>query len=411
MSLHFQHFIIFVLCKRQRDNWVMNEQFLIGFLFAISFVKPSEPTEIQYETIRADRTEQYLFYHKSDLTVYSEGRTFRHFNVIPGSRSGQLGKAALWTEKVPYYGSSDTIVMPVTLHHTFKYKSALRKIIKYINNEITGLKIVEVLYSDHLNFNPFTNGILFISAHMECFWTIGKSPGFSGSLMKTVSDFGAKPKWQLVSITDACDVRTDQLLSILMYSLGVGPYHGDKNHSVMNSFEGRLTSNDILAIYQLYNLKSRQKLLQCPVVDNGADRIVFTDRLCDGHTDCINSEDETTPCTIDLTENGCCKTLVIPTNQITCKSSGHFLERDIYQCDNEYNYIYRDGEYFVVGFLGDPRISNQLAWSYKLPAINNCPDTSQPWVGPTSRISVICESVLDSGDDKRYTTSTVSRFP
>ena len=72
-----------------------------------------------------------------------------------------------------------------------------------INKELNGLRIVEIYHQDHFNFNPFKNGILFISANV-CFWTVGKSPGFKGNLKKSLFDYGVEDTWQLASVSGKC---------------------------------------------------------------------------------------------------------------------------------------------------------------------------------------------------------------
>lgn len=275
--------------------------------------------------------------------------------------------------------------------------------IKLVNAYINELSIVEILYTDHLNFNPFDNGIMFISASSGCFWTTGKLPGFAGSVLKPLKYFETKPEWQLLSVTDECEVDDNSILSIILYSLGLGTNHGDKYYSVMNNFEKRLSTSDILELHKLYNIKSNQEVAYCPLNDGEEfPRPVFKHRLCDGGKDCDNWEDEIKPCgNIQLTDAGCCQTLIIPVNNIKCKSDGTYAGADIYKCDNEFNYIYKEGGYFVVGFLGDPRLMSQKAWSYKIPVVNNCPDTSQPWSSSSSSISIICESAPDIRSDKR----------
>ena len=49
-----------------------------------------------------------------------------------------------------------------------------------------------------------------------------------------------------------------------------------------------------------------------------------------------------------------------------CQLDGTFEGSDIYKCENEFNYVFKQGENFVVGFLGDPREKSQIAWSHKV---------------------------------------------
>ena len=49
-----------------------------------------------------------------------------------------------------------------------------------------------------------------------------------------------------------------------------------------------------------------------------------------------------------------------------CELDGTFEGSDIYKCENEFNYVFKQDENFVVGFLGDPREKSQIAWSHKV---------------------------------------------
>ena len=49
-----------------------------------------------------------------------------------------------------------------------------------------------------------------------------------------------------------------------------------------------------------------------------------------------------------------------------CTLDGTFEGSDIYKCENEFNYVFKQDENFVVGFLGDPREKSQIAWSHKV---------------------------------------------
>ena len=118
---------------------------------------------------------------------------------------------------------------------------------------------------------------------------------------------------------------------------------------------------------------------------------IFSDRLCDGIKDCENNEDEIYGCARKSRSfPGCCQTLIIPVNNIECTQNGTFNAAPIYKCSNILNYIYKYENYYLVGFLSDPRIVKEMAWSYKLEVVNNCPDTSKMWKGPNGDISIGC---------------------
>ena len=152
--------------------------------------------------------------------------------------------------------------------------------------------------------------------------------------------------------------------------------------------------SDIMAINQIYGLTEKRKIVTCPGIDR---RPVFEERLCDGFRDCANGEDEDKVCRFTrTTQNDCCGKILIPNSKVTCEADGLFNGADIYKCDNEFNYIYKVDNDFVIGFLADPRLMSQKAWSHSSPATNNCPNFSTKWQGKNSEVSVACENRLDS---------------
>ena len=77
------------------------------------------------------------------------------------------------------------IAIPFSVDKKFKFKNILRDAAKQLNNALEGLKFVEIRAED-AGFNPFKFGLLFVSDQKECFWTVGKSPGFEGSSKTTL---------------------------------------------------------------------------------------------------------------------------------------------------------------------------------------------------------------------------------
>ena len=131
------------------------------------------------------------------------------------------------------------VAVPVTFHRKFPFKSEMREVIKKINAEFDQITIVEILFKDHLDFNPFENGVMFVADTSDCFWTCGKVPGFTGSSRKTLSDYGARLGWQLASISSACNVSRNLFNSVLLYVFGVD---NESEHSVLQTFDNRLTT-------------------------------------------------------------------------------------------------------------------------------------------------------------------------
>ena len=107
------------------------------------------------------------------------------------------------------------------------------------------------------------------------------------------------------------------------------------------------------------------KLILSTISDSSGE--VFEHQFCDGKKDCSSGEDETKICeNIIQSPNGCCKTLKFSSKNMICELDGTFEGSDIYKCENEFNYVFKQGENFVVGFLGDPREKSQIAWSHKV---------------------------------------------
>ena len=71
-----------------------------------------------------------------------------------------------------------TIAIPLSLDKKFKFKNLVREAAQNLNAQLEGLKFVEI--QDEPGFNPFQYGLIFISDQKECFWTVGKTPGFEG---------------------------------------------------------------------------------------------------------------------------------------------------------------------------------------------------------------------------------------
>ena len=58
----------------------------------------------------------------------------------------------------------------------------------------------------------WSNGLLFINGDVNadglCWSALGMASGFAGSSKKTVTEFGAPPGWQIVSLSQGCGIQS-----------------------------------------------------------------------------------------------------------------------------------------------------------------------------------------------------------
>lgn len=118
---------------------------------------------------------------------------------------------------------------------------------------------------------------------------------------------------------------------------------------------------------------------------------VFNDRLCDGHKDCPNGEDEGTivPCEMEgnPTSLGCCEQIVM--GGVICRARGTFSGRDAYTCADSADHIIFFAKQHGIWYSSTSGLPT-TTWMYDTMSITDsvCPPTGDWEYG----VSVYCKS-------------------